>query len=1106
MNILKIILIFLSIGLLISFLVTCFICLRNRYKDNLWKSRIIIISGVINLIICGLALFLPFSFFKEEVEEIKDKSSIISSQVIFFFSIYILEIAFWVACGKKRGSVILVAGIILGSVFCFHLSLQLYAYPMAQFFPDETNDWTKALNSIVFTFQTFTLDLNFTEDFLNVVKYIGDNVNFIGKLMVVIFSIIAPATGGFVIMDILANIFPSVKLCLDCFLPWKRCYYIFSELNERSIETAESIANLKKRLSKVIIFTDVYTNSNAEDSSELNERAKKIGAICLKDDITERKLFLRTNFLKKEYFFFFIDKKEENNIKDSVALMSINNDNSLLQKNYVSNLSKHKINIYVFTQNSEAFSVINDVRKELKNVKNRKKVNNVIEKAKKKLEKINEVVQKTVLYLNSYSKDDLQKEAQNKLIKLKEIVGNILEKEKTDYLEETSKDLEKVKIGIDNVKNYLIESQKNQRSTKEKIKELKQSHKILCRITKKNDNLVKFSISCRVINEYRNLVYRLINGWEDEIEDGETSYPLYHSKKTADNNYYSICNGIAKPIQDLHICVIGSGRIGSEFIKAVYWCGQILKSPTEKNTARLHLYIYSSNAIEMQRKFKFEMPSINFCRNDKYASFHFENLEFGTKEFEEKLKKIDSKGKTQIEKFDYILIALGDDNLNYEAANWFKRSIDTQKLTKYEDTNGKIPINYIIEDKKLCDAYNRKMSNSKGKTILNAFGSLKSRYKIQNIELERFEKEALVADRTYGCIAPKLSYNEARAVFFSSQYNANSSIAVALYLPYKLYSVNRKSRMSRMDVNEVVYLESKENIKNVLYWLEHYRWVAYMRTIGYRCPTSKEINKYVGNFLKNEEILSVKNEDLKLHACMIEGNGDFKSLDELTENTDKKILDKSIEDRLNSLVENDLNLEKALKKILPNTSYDSLDRLSVLGNHNYKEYDISITLNIIKEQNAQIVSSLVEKKSFESNSIENISKIFIDQLTNNYIYKSNQSEIIYITSWNKFFLILAKIKRNNKDEATNAFIQNHRRSIKYPHGKKTFVANLIQSKKNENIYLILSKNPERIMRIDGKKIKISYRIKFDLEGEKYSLDLIDKIKLTSSSNKNINSL
>lgn len=98
------------------------------------------------------------------------------------------------------------------------------------------------------------------------------------------------------------------------------CYFkevfVFSELNEKTIELARSISENGKKCA--FIFTDVF-EKNEEASYELAEEARELGAICFKKDIFSLKLGFHSS--KKKMTFFAIDEDETENLKQALWII-----------------------------------------------------------------------------------------------------------------------------------------------------------------------------------------------------------------------------------------------------------------------------------------------------------------------------------------------------------------------------------------------------------------------------------------------------------------------------------------------------------------------------------------------------------------------------------------------------------------------------------------------------------------------------------------------------------------------------------------------------------------------------------------------------------------
>ena len=214
--------------------------------------------------------------------------------------------------------------------------------------------WVEEIfNSLIRTMQTFSLDENYFGSIVIGKKLFLNEFNsrFLSEfygLFASILNVCAPIIGGAIILGILTSIFPRMRLF---FMPFRE-RYVFSELNERAICLAEDIikeaGNNKKQ--PLIIFTDAYTDYSSEATSELFQKAKDIGAICLKDDI------LKIYFLYvKDLHYILIDEEDINNIHSLITLVSEN------IKRF-----KRGCHIYVFSQNPEASSIVKKLIKDHK--------------------------------------------------------------------------------------------------------------------------------------------------------------------------------------------------------------------------------------------------------------------------------------------------------------------------------------------------------------------------------------------------------------------------------------------------------------------------------------------------------------------------------------------------------------------------------------------------------------------------------------------------------------------------------------------------------------------------------------------------------------------
>lgn len=164
-------------------------------------------------------------------------------------------------------------------------------------------------------------------------------------------TLISLLTFGFIL-----SFFKNLTAYLRLILSASKDVYVFSELNKKSITLAEDL--LKNDGRRGIVFTDYFEN-NDEESYELTQRARDLGAICFKKDILA--INFRYHSKGKELFFFVIGQDETENMEQSL----------------------HLIKKYKDIENSNLYAFSNRVESEL--------LFTAIEKGKMKVRRVNEV-------------------------------------------------------------------------------------------------------------------------------------------------------------------------------------------------------------------------------------------------------------------------------------------------------------------------------------------------------------------------------------------------------------------------------------------------------------------------------------------------------------------------------------------------------------------------------------------------------------------------------------------------------------------------------------------------------------------------------------------
>lgn len=213
--------------------------------------------------------------------------------------------------GKDRGKRVLSSlhiftlGVFISTVLIF-----IPVYYVGYDFGDSYAVVRPLLISIHHAFRVFILDGEF-DTIRDAVKEFGTVIHVLFSLYAGLLYVLAPILTFSNVLSLFKNIKNEVRFS------WhkKRPFYIFSELNERSIVLAESLIKTKKGERPVVVFTDVF-EKNEERDYELLLKAHDINSICLKKDISR----LKIKGKKSKAEFFFIGESEEENVRQAAAI------------------------------------------------------------------------------------------------------------------------------------------------------------------------------------------------------------------------------------------------------------------------------------------------------------------------------------------------------------------------------------------------------------------------------------------------------------------------------------------------------------------------------------------------------------------------------------------------------------------------------------------------------------------------------------------------------------------------------------------------------------------------------------------------------------------
>lgn len=336
--------------------------------------------------------------------------------------------------------------------------------------------------------------------------------------------------------------------------------------------------------------------------------------------------------------------------------------------------------------------------------------------------------------------------------------------------------------------------------------------------------------------------------------------------------------------KDIFVLLVGCGRLGTQMLKTVAWCGQI-KGYT------LKIRVLDKKARDIEKEFYSHYPEM---RN---YDVKFEEVDIESGDFETKVSRY--KNTT------FVCVATGSDDLNISTAeNLFR--IFRRNYTGYTP-----PIFTRVRKVMKSDNFADKGTFLKDRNI-HLFGTSPSIFSNDTLFNSQLENLAFAVHLSYNWAIDddKTSFNYQRALndFYTSEYSRRSSMAAALHIPSKLKMCNIEVENGELpsDKNLVEFEAAikDENKKLELMINEHERWNAFMRSEGFRTVNFQTVKKYA------PITRSHKDEDAKLHPCIVS----WDDLDTLQEEYDA--LQKKLSLKISNFKEYDEKIVVEIPKII----------------------------------------------------------------------------------------------------------------------------------------------------------------------------------------------
>ena len=624
-----------------------------------------------------------------------------------------------------------------------------------------------------------------------------------------------------------------------------RTMYILSALNPNSVTIAESISE-HGDAERLIVFTNV-NKSVEENNPELFGRAKNMGALCLKKDITQ--LDIRGKKAKIE--FFLVSEDEGLNLEHAVKLTQKHKDSpdlAVKEKLYHCPNTKEKaqsVTIYLYSDSPAAQSVVDSLDK------GKYLLNHAfLEEArsdtdhKLPLEKLRD--RESVLGAFSIQHID----------PIRECVLDILRRKGGE---------EVIPTDTENVLNALV--QKLPLETYGITTGIPLADKnTLTRYTGLTSAEGIWEAAFHQIAESSIVLVKIADGTAanavaDAMKDGIKPEDWCGDIQTAVNGNYvllvKLVNGshenltaqtvvdtfrevTGEPVNgEVSIVVVGHGRFGRQFVKSAAWFYQM-------HGSKVKIFVFDKNP-DAEKLLRQECPEL-LSRSGKYVEGEawydircFSGTDCFTSDFDDIIQ-----GTPELENTRLVFVALGSDDANIMAATRIR--VLFNQLRKNRPAYGEVfpKIHAVIRDDQLVkNMESRNLRNSRGESAEIIFeGTYSQQYsyavcsKRKQMEHQGFLKH--------------IDWQNVTA--YTQDYPENTE-------KYSKYSYYRDSSVSRVLHEEMMdaLVASRPGLVINRSETEHMRWNAYMRSIGYRYhPRTDHTAKLHCDLIPRQELQEIE--------------------------------------------------------------------------------------------------------------------------------------------------------------------------------------------------------------------------------------------------------
>ncbi len=377
--------------------------------------------------------------------------------------------------------------------------------------------------------------------------------------------------------------------------------------------------------------------------------------------------------------------------------------------------------------------------------------------------------------------------------------------------------------------------------------------------------------------------------------------------------------------KELNILIIGSGIIGKQFLKNVYWCTTMIG-------ININITMLSNSIDTALSRLKCECPEIfnesnevvgNSFKVRESKTISFIKMDVQNVEFNEYIKNT-------YNFFNYYFVALGTDELNANTSILIRQLLCKKNL----EHKNIAPISTVIMNDILSSELEKvsvkKYKDTEGKEInykISVFGKYADVYSYDSIiKNSLFDagirvNEIVVKNNKSRIVVEN---NESHSQPNNYQCNYRSSIAFVLSIKYKVSLLNRNYSIEECKGNESTnqsdniqfanILNNCEYTKEQVIENEHDRWRCFYEMEGFESVSIEKIEKY-------KSVFGINNYMAKYHPALCE----FNEL-ENRKNRFKTAYKKNDEDLINNIdkiIEEIYVIKKNDNKLIKNREFSN---------------------------------------------------------------------------------------------------------------------------------------------------------------------------------------